>query len=73
MTSPFDLDHRPGTAWPETLRPLGENTGEKEAFAAWWARNRAARRCGSSMADGGAHRAAERHRGRPAPPPTRER
>lgn len=37
---PFDLDHVPPTAWPESLRPVGESTHEKETFDTWWGRNR---------------------------------
>lgn len=41
-TPPFNLDHLPGTAWPDVLRPLGENTLDKESIASWWQRNRRA-------------------------------
>jgi len=37
---PFNLDHVPPTAWPETLRPIGESTHAKEPFNDWWDRNR---------------------------------
>ena len=36
----FDLDRSFEPDWPQTLRPIGEGSFEKESFAAWWARNR---------------------------------
>lgn len=38
--APFDLDHLPDMRWSDDLRPVGEATSNKEAFAHWWQRNR---------------------------------
>jgi len=37
---PLNLDQVLPTAWPESLRPIGESTFEKEPFSDWWHRNR---------------------------------
>ena len=36
----FKIDQKYGCCWPDVLKPIGEGTLGKEAFAQWWARNR---------------------------------